>query len=63
VYLLYSKKWIDEEMREQWSAFLKILSRHPLFDRIHGRSRGTFDKRFEDYVSEIMEQKKDGDCT
>jgi hypothetical protein len=60
VYLLYSKKWIDKETWEQWSAFLKILSRNPLFHRIHRGSRGTFDKRFEEYVTKIMEQ-KDGD--
>src|SRR2546426_981826 len=57
VYLLYCKKWIDKETWEQWSAFLKILSRHPLFGRIHGTSRGTFDKQFQDYVSNLMERR------
>jgi hypothetical protein len=57
VYSLYSKKWIDEETWAQWSAFLTILSRHPLFGRIHGASRGTFDKGFEDCVSKMMAEK------
>jgi hypothetical protein len=58
VYGLYSKRWIDEETWAQWSEFLKILARHPLFDRIQGGSRGTFDKRFEDYVSKLMQENK-----
>ncbi|MDA4114011.1 MAG: hypothetical protein OK474_08195 [Thaumarchaeota archaeon] len=58
VYGLYSKRWIDEETWAQWSEFLKILARHPLFGRIQGGSRGTFDKRFEDYVSKLMQENK-----
>lgn len=57
-YSLYSKKWIDEETWAQWAAFLSILSRHPLFGRISGGSRGTFDKGFEDYVSKLMKEKE-----
>jgi len=56
VYGLYTKKWIDEETWAQWSEFLKILARHPLFVRIQGGSRGTFDKSFEDYVSKLVRE-------
>jgi hypothetical protein len=57
-YSLYSKKWIDEETWAQWAAFLKVLSRHPLFGRISGGSRGTFDKGFEDYVARMLKEKE-----
>ena len=50
-YLMYAKKWISEDDWMQWSAFLERLSRHPLFPVVHTMSSGTFDKRFEDYVS------------
>jgi hypothetical protein len=61
-YLLYKRKWISEEDWNQWSAFLERVSRHPMFPRIHGMSSGTFDKRFEDYVSSkisAMERKEE----
>ena len=47
-YLLYKKKWISEDEWQQWSAFLKSLSRQPLFSAIHKMTSGTFDKSFED---------------
>ena len=50
-YLMYAKKWIGEDDWMQWSAFLERLSRHPLFPVVHTMSSGTFDSRFEDYVS------------
>jgi len=56
-FLLYAKKWIDEETWGQWAAWLKDLTKHPRFDLIHKRMRGQFDKRFQDYVSKILEEK------
>jgi len=56
-FLLYSKKWIDEETWGQWAAWLKDLTKHPRFDLIHRRMRGQFDKRFQEYVSKILEEK------
>ncbi len=53
-FLLYSKKWIDEDTWQQWSAWLVALSEAPQFKRIHERTSGTFDKRFEDYVSKML---------
>jgi hypothetical protein len=56
VYLLYKKKWIDEDNWEQWSAFLQRMAKQPLFRRIHRGTRGTFDKEFQDYVSKLIEE-------
>jgi len=53
-YMLYAKKWIDKEEWQQWSAFLERLSRHPLFPTIHRMASGTFDRRFEEYVSKMI---------
>ena len=56
-FLLYMKKWIDEETWRQWAAWLKDLARHPRFDLIHRRMRGQFDNRFENYVSKVLKEK------
>jgi predicted RNA polymerase sigma factor len=56
-FLLYAKKWIDEETWGQWAAWLKDLTKHPRFDLIHRRMRGQFDRRFQDYVSKVLEDK------
>ncbi len=50
-FLLYQRRWISEEDWKQWSNYLERLARHPMFASIHDLVRGTFDKRFEDYVS------------
>ena len=56
---LYSKKWIDEENWSQWAAWLKILSRHPLFPEVHRAASGTFDRDFEEFVNNnILEGNK-----
>ena len=57
VYTLYKKKWIDEETWNQWTAFLKIYAKHPLFRRIHEGTRGTFDPEFYSYVTKVMDEK------
>ena len=57
-FLLYMKKWIDEETWRQWATWLKDLARHPQFDLMHRRMRGQFDKRFEDYTSKLLEETK-----
>jgi len=56
-FLLYAKKWIDEETWRQWAVWLKDLAKHPRFDLIHRRMRGQFDKRFQEYVSKVLEEK------
>lgn len=57
-FLLYSKKWIDEETWLQWSAFLEVLSNAPQFARIHAGASGTFDRNFENYVSKILSKRQ-----
>ena len=56
-FLLYAKKWIDEETWRQWAVWLKDLAKHPRFDLIHRRMKGQFDKRFQEYVSKVPEEK------
>jgi hypothetical protein len=56
-FLLYTKRWIDEETWRQWAAWLKDLAKHPRFIQAHRRIQGQFDKRFEDYVSKVLEEK------
>ena len=56
-FLLYTKRWIDEETWQQWATWLKDLTTHPRFVQIHARMRGQFDKRFEDYTSKLLGEK------
>jgi hypothetical protein len=56
-FLLYARKWIDEETWGQWAAWLRDLTKHPRFDLIHQRMQGQFDRRFQDYVSKVLEEK------
>ena len=55
-FLLYLKKWIDNETWEQWATWLRDLAKHPRFGRIHRRVKGQFDRRYEAYVSKILEE-------
>jgi len=57
-FLLYSKKWIDEETWLQWSAWLESLSNAPQFARIHTATSGTFDTNFQAYVSKILSERQ-----
>lgn len=57
-YLMYKKKWIDEDNWLQWSAFLERLSKSPLFEGVYRMSSGTFDKGYEDYVSKKILKEK-----
>jgi hypothetical protein len=50
IYLLYAKKWIDEDTWSQWHTWMKSMARHPMFQEVHRRSQGTFDKAFQDLV-------------
>jgi hypothetical protein len=52
VYLLYTKKWVDEDTWSQWYAWLKTMAKHPVFVEAHRRSEGTFDKEFQKLVEE-----------
>ncbi len=53
-FLLYKKGWIDKDTWEQWSQWLRILCDRPQMKRIHERTRGTFDKGFEEYVTNMI---------
>jgi hypothetical protein len=59
-YLLYKKKWIDEDTWHQWSAFLQSLSVQPSFRGIHEATAGTFDRGFEDYISKNILKENTG---
>ena len=57
IHLLFRKNWIDRETWSQWSAFLELLARHPMFQEVHRSSEGMFDKPFQDYVSDVLNRK------
>ena len=52
VYLLYAKKWIDEDTWSQWYTWLKTMAKHPIFQEVHRRSEGTYDREFQKLVSD-----------
>jgi hypothetical protein len=59
-YLLYERKWIDQDNWLQWAAFLERLARHPRFRHIHRMTAGTFDSGFEDYITKnILKDQKE----
>jgi len=55
-YLLRVKKWITEDEWKQWSAFLGALMARPQMKAIVERSRGTFDRRFEEYCLRLYRE-------
>ena len=57
-YQLYAKKWIDETNWLQWSAFLEVLAKNPLFVAMQQATVGTFDTRFEAYVRQILSKRE-----
>ena len=54
IYLLYAKKWIDDDTWGQWHTWMKIMAKHPLFQEVHRRSQGTFDREFQNLVGDAM---------
>ncbi len=52
VYLLYAKKWIDEDTWSQWYTYMKFMAKHPMFQEVHRRSEGTYDREFQKLVAE-----------
>lgn len=54
VYLLYAKKWIDEDTWSQWHTWLKTMAKHPIFQEVHRRSEGTYDREFQRLVAEAV---------
>ena len=56
-HLLYRRKWIDQETWNQWSAFLEVVAKHPLFKDVHRTGEEMYDKPFMDYVSNILNTK------
>ena len=55
-FILREKKWIDEKNWQQWAAFLKALSRHPLFAPMCEQTRGTFDPGYEAFVHQVLRE-------
>jgi hypothetical protein len=53
-YLLYVRKWISEDDWMQWSAWLAIMAQRFPMRRIRERTEGTFDRRFEEYVTKLF---------
>jgi hypothetical protein len=53
-YELYKKGWIDDESWEQWNSWLKAISRHPHFPRLHASTTGMYDKDFESHVALLL---------
>jgi len=58
-FLLYKKGWIDRANWEQWSEWLRHLCDRPELRQIHERTKGTFDKQFEEYVGNILKTTSD----
>jgi hypothetical protein len=56
IHSLYRRKWIDEETWRQWAAFLKVMTRHPVFKEVHQSSTDMWDKPFVDYVNDLLRQ-------
>ncbi len=56
VYLLHKKKWIDDDTWDQWHTWMKNMAKHPLFQEVHRRSEGTFDRKFQDLVEEASSE-------
>jgi hypothetical protein len=54
IYLLYAKNWIDEDTWSQWHAWMKTMAKHPMFQDVHNRSEGTFDKAFQKLVADAI---------
>jgi len=54
-YELYKRGWIDKESWEQWNTWLKALSRHPHFARLHSATAGMYDKDFQEHVSRLLD--------
>ncbi len=52
IFLLYQKKGIDEDTWSQWYAWMKNMSKHPMFREVHRISEGTFDTAFYRLVAE-----------
>jgi hypothetical protein len=52
IFLLYDKKWIDAETWSQWHKWMESMARHPMFQEVHRRSRGTFDTAFQSLVDQ-----------
>ena len=53
-YELYKKGWIGDESWDQWNTWLKAISRHPHFARIHDATQGMYDKEFQAHVSSLL---------
>lgn len=57
-YLLYAKKWMDETNWQQWAQWVKAMAETPEFGQVHSVTQGSFDKGFQDFVSEVIGEKE-----
>lgn len=55
-FLLFQKKWIDQDTWDQWDTWLKVMLSNPEFVTVHETARGTFDNRFANHVSDLLKQ-------
>jgi hypothetical protein len=55
IYLLYTRKWIDEDTWSQWHTWMKSMAKRPMFQAVHKRSQGTFDRAFQDLVDKAAQ--------
>ena len=55
-FLLYQKGWIDKGAWEQWAVWLRNLSQTPQLRHIQSVTKGTFDSRFEAFVSSVVSE-------
>ncbi len=54
IYLLHAKKWIDDDSWNQWHNWMKSMAMNAMFQEVHKRSRGTFDRGFQDLVDSAV---------
>ncbi len=54
VYLLHAKNWIDDDTWSQWHNWMKGMAKQPMFQEVHKRSQGTFDKGFQELVDSAV---------
>jgi hypothetical protein len=58
-YLLYAKKWMDEDNWQQWASWVRSMAKSSEFKQVHEVTIGTFDKGFQDFVSKVLSEKTD----
>jgi hypothetical protein len=60
-FLLYKKRWIDQETWAQWAAWLRSMAIRSELEQIHEVTSGSFDGDFEKFVSKVLLETKRGE--